>query len=138
MRLNLVGGIVAAVIIVALIIAYGSLFTVYQTRQALVVRLGQPVRVVTQPGLHTKIPLIDSVISIDKRILDLENPSQEVIASDQKSGGQNAQQTLVNALCNGSKLTKPDPNTGKFRRLIDRVGPPHVRIPAQVISTTIQ
>jgi len=46
--------------------------------------LGQPVRVVTQPGLHTKIPLIDSVISIDKRILDLENPAQEVIASDQK------------------------------------------------------
>ena len=40
MRLNLVGGIVAAVIIVALIIAYGALFTVYQTRQALVVRLG--------------------------------------------------------------------------------------------------
>jgi membrane protease subunit HflC len=50
MRLNLVGGIVAALIIVALIIAYGALFTVYQTRQALVVRLGQPVRVVTQPG----------------------------------------------------------------------------------------
>ena len=49
MRLNLVGGIVAAVIIVALIIAYGSLFTVYQTQQALVVRLGQPVRVVTSP-----------------------------------------------------------------------------------------
>ena len=84
MRLNLVGGVVAAVIILALIIAYGALFTVYQTRQALVVRLGQPVRVVTQPGLHTKIPLIDSVISIDKRILDLENPAQEVIASDQK------------------------------------------------------
>ena len=84
MRLNLVGGIVAALIIVALIIAYGALFTVYQTRQALVVRLGQPVRVVTQPGLHSKIPLIDSVINIDKRILDLENPAQEVIASDQK------------------------------------------------------
>ena len=87
MRLNLVGGIVAAVIIVALIIAYGALFTVYQTRQALVVRLGQPVRVVTEPGLHFKIPLIDSVISIDKRILDLENPAQEVIASDQKRLG---------------------------------------------------
>ena len=84
MRLNLVGGIVAALIIVALIIAYGSVFTVYQTRQALVVRLGQPVRVVTQPGLHFKFPLIDSVINIDKRILDLENPAQEVIASDQK------------------------------------------------------
>ena len=48
------------------------------------VRLGQPVRVVTEPGLNFKIPLIDSVIYIDKRILDLENPAQEVIASDQK------------------------------------------------------
>jgi modulator of FtsH protease HflC len=84
MRLNLAGGVIAALIVVALIVAYGALFTVYQTRQALVVRLGQPVRVVTDPGLHSKIPLIDSVINIDKRILDLENPAQEVIASDQK------------------------------------------------------
>ncbi len=84
MRLNLAGGIVAAVLIVALIIAYGSIFTVYQTRQAIVVRLGQPVDVITQPGLHFKYPLIDSVIHVDKRILDLENPAQEVIASDQK------------------------------------------------------
>ena len=84
MRLNLAGGILAALIVVAVIIAYGALFTVYQTRQALVVRLGEPVRVITEPGLHFKIPLIDSVIYIDKRILDLENPAQEVIASDQK------------------------------------------------------
>jgi membrane protease subunit HflC len=84
MRLNLVGGIIAALLVVALIVAYSAVFTVYQTRQALVVRLGQPVRVVTEPGLHFKIPLIDSVIHVDKRILDLENPAQEVIASDQK------------------------------------------------------
>jgi modulator of FtsH protease HflC len=84
MKLSLVGGIVAVLVVGALIVAYGSVFTVYQTRQALVVRLGQPVRVVTEPGLHFKVPLIDSVISIDKRILDLENPAQEVIASDQK------------------------------------------------------
>jgi membrane protease subunit HflC len=84
MRLNLVGGLVAALVVLGLIVAYGTLFTVYQTRQALVVRLGEPVRVITEPGLHYKIPLIDSVITIDKRILDLENPAQEVIASDQK------------------------------------------------------
>jgi modulator of FtsH protease HflC len=84
MRLNLVGGLVAALVVLALIIAYGTLFTVYQTRQALVVRLGEPVRVITEPGLNYKVPLIDSVITIDKRILDLENPAQEVIASDQK------------------------------------------------------
>jgi len=84
MRLGFAGGILAVVAIVLAIIAYGSLFTVYQTRQAIVVRLGQPVRIVTEPGLNMKLPLIDSVISIDKRILDLESPAQEVIASDQK------------------------------------------------------
>jgi len=36
------------------------------------VRLGQPIRVITEPGLNYKIPLIDSVIAIDKRILDLD------------------------------------------------------------------
>ncbi len=84
MRLNLVGGILAAIVLVALIAGYSTLFTVYQTRQALVVRLGQPLRVITAPGLHAKLPFLDSVISIDNRILDLENPAQEVIASDQK------------------------------------------------------
>jgi membrane protease subunit HflC len=85
MRLNLAGGLIAALLIVVLIVAYGTLFTVYQTRQALVVRLGQPVGApITQAGLHYKMPIIDSVILIDKRILDLENPAQEVIASDQK------------------------------------------------------
>ena len=84
MRLSITGGIAAAVLILALIVGYGSLFTVYQTRQALVIRLGNPVNVYTDPGLHFKWPLIDNVVLIDKRILDLENPAQEVIASDQK------------------------------------------------------
>jgi membrane protease subunit HflC len=84
MRLNLAGGVVAAFVLLALIVAYGSLFTVYQTDQAIVVQLGEPIRVVTEPGLHFKIPLIQSVISVEKRIVDLENPAQEVIASDQK------------------------------------------------------
>jgi membrane protease subunit HflC len=84
MKLGLAGGVLAVLAVIAAIIGYSSLFTVYQTRLALVVRLGQPVRVVTDPGLNFKIPLIDSVIYVDKRILDLENSSQEVIASDQK------------------------------------------------------
>jgi membrane protease subunit HflC len=82
MKLNVVGGFLAVLVLVALMAAYGSMFTVYQTDQAIVVELGQPIRVVTDPGLHFKIPMIQSVISIDKRILDLENPAQEVIASD--------------------------------------------------------
>jgi membrane protease subunit HflC len=80
-----ISGIVALIVLLAVIIVgYSSLFTVRQTEQVLVVRLGEPVRVVTEPGLNFKVPFIDSVISIDKRILDLENPAQEVIASDQK------------------------------------------------------
>jgi modulator of FtsH protease HflC len=84
MRLNLAGGVIAAVVLVALIVLYGSVFTVYQTDQVIVVRLGQPIRVVTEPGLNFKIPLLESVISVEKRIVDLENPAQEVITSDQK------------------------------------------------------
>ena len=84
MRTNFVGGILAVVVVAALIVGYSSLFTIYQTQQALVVRLGEPRPPVPDPGLHVKAPFIDSVVYIDKRILDLEAPPQEVIASDQK------------------------------------------------------
>ena len=84
MRLNVFGGVIAVLVFAALVVVYSSLFTVYQTQQALVVRLGDPIRVVSDPGLHVKWPFVDSVIGVDKRILDLEAPAQEVIASDQK------------------------------------------------------
>ncbi len=84
MRINVIGGVLVVLVAALLIVAYGSLFTVYQTQQALVVRLGKVVRVVSEPGLHVKMPFVDTVISLDKRILDLEAPAQEVIASDQK------------------------------------------------------
>jgi modulator of FtsH protease HflC len=84
MRFNIVGGVVAALILVLLVAAYGALFSVYQTQQAIVVRFGEPKRVVTDAGLNYKVPMLDSVIYVEKRILDLENPAQEVIASDQK------------------------------------------------------
>jgi membrane protease subunit HflC len=80
-----VSGIVALILLAVIAVAaYSSMFVVRQTEQALVVRLGEPVRVITDPGLNFKVPLVDTVILIDKRILDLENPAQEVIASDQK------------------------------------------------------
>ena len=76
-----VSGVVALLVLLAVIVVgYSSLFTVRETEQVLLVRLGEPVRVVTDPGLHFKAPFVDTVISIDKRILDLENPAQEVIA----------------------------------------------------------
>src|SRR5260221_10754024 len=84
MRSQVTGIAALILLLIVVIVGYSSVYTVAQTEQALVVRLGEPVSVGTEPGLHFKAPFIDSVISIDKRILDLENPSQEVIASDQK------------------------------------------------------
>jgi modulator of FtsH protease HflC len=84
MRSPVTGIITLILLLIVAIVGYSSIFTVKQTEQALVVRLGRPVNVVSEPGLNFKAPFIDSVISIDNRILDLENPSQEVIASDQK------------------------------------------------------
>ncbi|MGA8078192.1 MAG: protease modulator HflC [Xanthobacteraceae bacterium] len=86
MKPNLLGGVVAIVLLIAAIVAYSTFFTVYQTKQALVVRLGKPVAVITEPGLHVKWPFVDSVIYIDKRILNIEQPAQEVIASSQDNG----------------------------------------------------
>ena len=79
-----IAGLIAVLLAIAAVVIYGSLFTVHQNQQALVLRLGDPVRIVTDAGLHFKYPIVDGVVYIDKRILDLENPAQEVIASDQK------------------------------------------------------
>src|SRR5215831_12721850 len=99
MRLSFAGGAIVAAVLVALVIAYSTLFTVHQTRQAIVARLGQPVDVATEPGLNYKYPLIETVIYIDKRILDVDSRAQEVIASDQK-------RLVVDAFAR-YKITKP-------------------------------
>jgi len=84
MRSPLAGIVALVALLVLVIVGYSTVFTVQQTEQALVLRFGEMVDVATEPGLHFKAPFIDTVVTIDKRILDLENPSQEVIASDQK------------------------------------------------------
>jgi membrane protease subunit HflC len=83
MRNGITGGVLLAIVLVVLLLGYSSLYTVYQTQQALVLSFGAPVGVVTEPGLHVKAPW-HSVITIDRRILDLEALPQELIASDQK------------------------------------------------------
>ena len=62
----------------------GSLFSVSEIEQALVIRLGAPIGAMTQPGLQFKLPLLDSVIYYDSRLLTLEPPLEQVILGDQK------------------------------------------------------
>jgi membrane protease subunit HflC len=80
-----VGITVAILAVLAIIVAFASMFTVAQTEQALVLQFGNPVAgrgLVTEPGLHFKIPFIENVVLLDKRILGVETPTQEVLASD--------------------------------------------------------
>jgi membrane protease subunit HflC len=71
-------------ILVILVIGASSLFTVGQTEQVLITQFGQPIRVITTPGLHAKIPLVQTVITFDRRLLDYELPPEEVILGDQR------------------------------------------------------
>ena len=63
---------------------YLSLFTVKEINQAIVLQFGDPKKIISQPGLQFKIPFIQNVVFIDRRILSLDPPPEEVIASDQK------------------------------------------------------
>jgi membrane protease subunit HflC len=76
----------AAIILVAALafLGFSSVFTVDQTQQAIVLRFGQAINVVREPGLYFKLPFVDGVVRVDKRILALDLPVEEVIASDQK------------------------------------------------------
>ena len=66
------------------IVSYFTLFTVLEVKNAIVLQFGDPKRVITEPGLNFKIPFIQNVIFIDNRILDIDAPAAEIIASDQK------------------------------------------------------
>jgi membrane protease subunit HflC len=77
-------GLAGGAAIVILFVIYTTLFTVHQTEIALVLQFGKPIRVIDHPGLQVKWPLVQNVVIYDRRILDLEPPPEEVIASDQK------------------------------------------------------
>jgi membrane protease subunit HflC len=66
------------------IAAFSSMFTVYQTQQALVLQLGEPRRVITEPGLNFKVPFIQNALFYESRVLNLDPPVERVILSDQK------------------------------------------------------
>ena len=68
----------------SLFLLLSGLFTVHQTQQALVLQFGNPVRVVQEPGLHMKVPFIQQVDYFEKRVLDFDAPSVELVLGDQK------------------------------------------------------
>ena len=77
-------GIIGVLIVVAGFVAFSSFYTLHQTQQALVLQFGNPVDVITKPGLKFKIPFIQNVEFMENRILSFDAPAEEIIASDQK------------------------------------------------------
>lgn len=71
-------------LVLSLVLGSQSFYTVPETGQVLLTRLGEPRAVVREPGLHVRMPLVDEVHRMDKRILDLDPPAEEVLLSDQK------------------------------------------------------
>ena len=99
MRIGLSGVVIAVLLVAAVFVGYSTFFTVSQTQQALVVRLGKPVRVITEPGLSAKMPFVDNVIYVDKRILNIESPAQEITLSSQDNSS-TSQLPITCLLCN--------------------------------------
>lgn len=77
--------ILIGVVLVVLIIGGSTFFIVDVTQTAIVVQLGKPVRIVIEPGLQFKVPFVQNVIYFDKRLLDYDTTSQDVITQDKKT-----------------------------------------------------
>jgi membrane protease subunit HflC len=73
-----------ATIFFAALLLYSTFFIVTETQQAIVLQLGEPKKVYKDAGLYYKIPLLQNVQLVDKRVLDIDAPAEEVIALDQK------------------------------------------------------
>jgi len=82
--MNRIGIAVLALAIIVVVVLGSALYTVDQTQQALITQFGEPVRVVETPGLHVKLPFMQTVIPIDRRLLAFEIPGEEVILVDQR------------------------------------------------------
>jgi len=75
--------IIPGIILIAVVV-FQSLFIVQEISQAIVLQFGDPKKIVTKAGLNFKLPFIQNVVYLDKRILNLDNDPEEVIAADQK------------------------------------------------------
>jgi membrane protease subunit HflC len=72
------------VALIVLVVIFSPFYTIDPTQQVIVFQFGAPQGVETEPGLHLKMPWVQTVTYIEKRLLALEAPPEEVIAQDKK------------------------------------------------------
>ena len=68
--------IILPIIIAIAAISYFSIFVVKEINQAIVLQFGNPKQIISNPGLNFKIPFIQNVVFLDKRILNLDTPPE--------------------------------------------------------------
>ena len=78
------GAAILVVSILAIIVLLQGIFTVHQSERALVLQFGQWIRTVEDPGLNFKIPFLQNVEPISKRVLRAEASQEELLTQDQK------------------------------------------------------
>lgn len=71
--------------VVVLVFVYMSMFTVHMTQSAILLQLGKPVKTITEPGLHLKIPFLQQVKYFSNQLLDLDSAPAELITKDKKN-----------------------------------------------------
>lgn len=104
--------------VVGLFVLLDGIFTVNQIEQVVVTRMGEPVREIKTPGLHFKIPFIESVAFFDKRLLNVELSSLEVTLGDKRR--------VVVAAYGRYKITNPlkfYQAVGSERGVLDKLHP---------------
>ena len=118
-KFMIVGGVILAVIILLL----ASTFKVKEQEQAILLQFGEPRAVIEKPGLYFKTPFVQNVEYFDRRVLEFDGASEEVILGDQKRlvvnaflryritspllffqslGNEEVASTRLNAILNGS------------------------------------
>ena len=75
---------IIGIAIAVVFLLFNSLYVLPQTKQAIVLQFGEPVRLVKDAGLKIKIPFIQNVIFYDNRLLNLDPPAQEIVLNDKK------------------------------------------------------
>ncbi|OUR79575.1 protease modulator HflC [Alphaproteobacteria bacterium 46_93_T64] len=76
--------VVAIIVVLGGIVASSTMFTVTETQQAMVMQFGKVGTVITKPGLQFKVPFVQDVIFVEKRVMAVNTRRSEVVTRDQK------------------------------------------------------
>jgi membrane protease subunit HflC len=72
------------IIVVALILLAQTAFTIGEREQGIVVQFGDPRRIIQEPGLHFKLPFVQTLVRVDKRVLSTDMRTAEYLTLDKK------------------------------------------------------